>query len=394
MSNIGLELALRESRHRPGALRGRRQVRDGRDDEARHCRSVASSPGTSSSRSTCSPATASRPALNVLRVMADTGRELADLASELVTYPQVLVNVRVRERKDLSTVPAVADAMKRVEERLAGQRAPAGSLLGHRAAAAHHARGERPAGDSGLGGGDRGRREGDAGVAGVRCPVFGPGTGPVIGPVLGTGIGRRDQCSMTCGSRFAGCVIRRGSRSSRSSTLTLAIGVNVSVLSIADAVLFRPLPYEDPDSVFVLRMVNQQTGQRYTRIAGDLLQAINDHHSIGQRRRTHGRGSAARRRRRRAGAEMVAALAVTRELFQSARRAPARGRIFDPPDASGLRPSRDAQRYGGWRTRFGGDPTVVGRPLSIGGTHAWTSSGCCRPILCFPSTFAAPPARS
>ena len=52
--------------------------------------------------------------------MADTGRELADLASELVTYPQVLVNVRVRERKDLSTVPQVADAMKRVEQRLSG----------------------------------------------------------------------------------------------------------------------------------------------------------------------------------------------------------------------------------------------------------------------------------
>ncbi len=59
-------------------------------------------------------------ALNVLRVIADTGRELADIASELVTYPQVLVNVRVRERKDLSTVPPVADAMKRVEARLAG----------------------------------------------------------------------------------------------------------------------------------------------------------------------------------------------------------------------------------------------------------------------------------
>jgi len=59
--------------------------------------------------------------MNVLRVMADTGRELADLASELVAYPQVLVNVRVRERKDLSTVPPVADAMKRVEEQLAGQ---------------------------------------------------------------------------------------------------------------------------------------------------------------------------------------------------------------------------------------------------------------------------------
>ena len=45
-------------------------------------------------------------ALNVLRVMAETGRELADLASELVTYPQVLLNVRVREKKDLQSVPA------------------------------------------------------------------------------------------------------------------------------------------------------------------------------------------------------------------------------------------------------------------------------------------------
>jgi phosphoglucosamine mutase len=56
-----------------------------------------------------------------MRVMADTGRELADLASELVTYPQVLINVPVREKKELRAVPAIADAMDRVEQRLAGQ---------------------------------------------------------------------------------------------------------------------------------------------------------------------------------------------------------------------------------------------------------------------------------
>jgi phosphoglucosamine mutase len=60
-------------------------------------------------------------ALNVLRVMADTGRELADLAAQLVTYPQVLVNVRVRERKELRTVPAIAEALDRVEKRLHGE---------------------------------------------------------------------------------------------------------------------------------------------------------------------------------------------------------------------------------------------------------------------------------
>jgi phosphoglucosamine mutase len=60
-------------------------------------------------------------ALNVLRVMIETGRELADLASQLVTYPQVLVNVRVKEKRDLATVPEIAAAMARVEQRLAGQ---------------------------------------------------------------------------------------------------------------------------------------------------------------------------------------------------------------------------------------------------------------------------------
>ena len=60
-------------------------------------------------------------ALNVLRVMAETGRELADLASELVTYPQVLINVKVREKKDLQSVPEIKAVMDRVEDRLAGQ---------------------------------------------------------------------------------------------------------------------------------------------------------------------------------------------------------------------------------------------------------------------------------
>jgi phosphoglucosamine mutase len=60
-------------------------------------------------------------ALSVLRVMAESGRELADLAAELVSYPQVLVNVRVRQKQELAAVPPIAAAMARVEERLAGE---------------------------------------------------------------------------------------------------------------------------------------------------------------------------------------------------------------------------------------------------------------------------------
>ena len=60
-------------------------------------------------------------ALNVLRTVALTGRTLADLAADLTTYPQVLLNVRVREKVELDAVPAVADAIARVEARVAGQ---------------------------------------------------------------------------------------------------------------------------------------------------------------------------------------------------------------------------------------------------------------------------------
>jgi phosphoglucosamine mutase len=59
-------------------------------------------------------------ALGVLRTMASTGRTLADLASDLTTYPQVLINLRVKQKVDLHTVPAIAAVMESVEARLAG----------------------------------------------------------------------------------------------------------------------------------------------------------------------------------------------------------------------------------------------------------------------------------
>ena len=60
-------------------------------------------------------------ALNVLRTIAATGRTLSDLASELTSYPQVLMNLRVERKVDLKTVPEVAAVMNDIEGRLAGQ---------------------------------------------------------------------------------------------------------------------------------------------------------------------------------------------------------------------------------------------------------------------------------
>ncbi len=59
--------------------------------------------------------------LAVLRVMATTGRELHELVSDFVTYPQTLVNVRVREKTPVGDVPEIRAAMSRVESALEGR---------------------------------------------------------------------------------------------------------------------------------------------------------------------------------------------------------------------------------------------------------------------------------
>jgi phosphoglucosamine mutase len=59
--------------------------------------------------------------LAVLRVMAETGRELADLADQLVTFPQTLINVRVRTKTPVDEVPEIAAAVARVTSALDGR---------------------------------------------------------------------------------------------------------------------------------------------------------------------------------------------------------------------------------------------------------------------------------
>jgi phosphoglucosamine mutase len=58
--------------------------------------------------------------LNVLRTMAAARRTLADLASELTVYPQVLMNLRVHQRVDLKTIPEIAAVLADVESKLEG----------------------------------------------------------------------------------------------------------------------------------------------------------------------------------------------------------------------------------------------------------------------------------
>jgi phosphoglucosamine mutase len=57
-------------------------------------------------------------ALVVLNLVARTGKSLDELTADLKVFPQVIVNVKVREKKPLDSIPAVATAIHAAEVEL------------------------------------------------------------------------------------------------------------------------------------------------------------------------------------------------------------------------------------------------------------------------------------
>ncbi len=120
MSNLGLELGLREQ----GVAFQRAQVGD-RYVMARMRESGAILGGETSGhiltldKTTTGDAMVA--ALQVLAVMRQSGRSLAELAAGMAKLPQVMVNVKVGRRFDPLGVPGIQDTVRRVEDRLGKQ---------------------------------------------------------------------------------------------------------------------------------------------------------------------------------------------------------------------------------------------------------------------------------
>lgn len=60
-------------------------------------------------------------ALQVLRIMMDTGKPLSELRKACTKFPQVVVNVKVREKPSWDSLPDVMQLVKEVEAKLNGQ---------------------------------------------------------------------------------------------------------------------------------------------------------------------------------------------------------------------------------------------------------------------------------
>jgi len=56
--------------------------------------------------------------LVVLDLIARTGKSIDELTADLKVFPQVIVNIKVREKKPLESIPAVSAATRAAEEEL------------------------------------------------------------------------------------------------------------------------------------------------------------------------------------------------------------------------------------------------------------------------------------
>lgn len=142
-------------------------------------------------------------------------------------------------------------------------------------------------------------------------------------------------------------------------TVALGVGANTAVFSIADSVLFRPLPFADADRLFVLRIADIQTRQTFGFLpvsAVDAARASGLFDRIGPAEprdtRIYIRGSS--------GLDLLSLTPVSRDYLGLAAVRPLLGRSFAAED-SGTRAVLLSHRA--WMRHFGGDPSVVGRVL-------------------------------
>jgi putative ABC transport system permease protein len=145
-------------------------------------------------------------------------------------------------------------------------------------------------------------------------------------------------------------------------TLALGIGANAAIFSVVHAVLIRPLPYAEPAA---LVQVSSDRRQRADNLSpADFLDFESESTTL-TRMGAHGWVGAATVGGDGADAERVGAVLVTEGFFPTLGVQPALGRTFtlaeDQPGAERVALLAD----GFWRRRFGADPGVVGRVISV-----------------------------
>jgi putative ABC transport system permease protein len=166
--------------------------------------------------------------------------------------------------------------------------------------------------------------------------------------------------------RYALRQLRKSPRFTAVAVITLALGVgaNTAIFSVVNAVLLRPLPYPAADRLVMVWEQNPHRGwfenivsganfrdwQKQNRVFTDIAAFESNSFSLNGENNT----------------EEVAGERVTANLFSVLGVQPLRGRLFLPEEETQDR-AAVILSYGLWQQRYGGDPALIGRHITLNG---------------------------
>lgn len=149
-------------------------------------------------------------------------------------------------------------------------------------------------------------------------------------------------------------------------SLAIGIGANSAIFSVINALLLRPLPYQDADRLAILwqRSPGLNVAQDWfspgqcldVRAENQVFEQVSV--TIGASFNLTGQG----------GPEHVDGARVTSSLFPLLGAKAALGRVLLPEEDSPGKPATVILSHGFWRRRFGGDPQVIGKTLVLSGS--------------------------
>ncbi|MFY9608134.1 MAG: ABC transporter permease [Blastocatellia bacterium] len=146
-------------------------------------------------------------------------------------------------------------------------------------------------------------------------------------------------------------------------TLALGIGANTAIFSVVNAVLLRPLPYEDSNRL-VWFWENQPDFRHGNLSPADFLDYQEQSRAFDQIASYRQMDFTLTGDRQ---PEQIHGLIVSANYFSLLGIKPEMGRAFQPEDGRAGAPRVAVVSHGFWQRRFAGDPNLIGKALTLSG---------------------------
>jgi len=146
-------------------------------------------------------------------------------------------------------------------------------------------------------------------------------------------------------------------------SLALGIGANTAIFSVVNAVLLRPLPFAEPDRMVVVE--EHADGERNPTFSPRDFLDLKEQSSAFEYMVGYRSGSMTLT----GGTlpERIPGYSVTANFFQAFGVEPALGRFFEDTPEEDVAGKMAVLSHGAWHARFGADPGILGRSLSLNG---------------------------